>query len=129
MILASVVLPEPGGPQKMHEATSPRRISSPSALPGPSRFSWPRKPSRVRGRMRAASGPPPPWNSVGSDTGNEKRETRNVLHDRSPLLRESATLSWPVRWYPSLMKRLEKLDVWRGAQDLAHRAYLLTMTL
>jgi four helix bundle protein len=26
------------------------------------------------------------------------------------------------------MKRLEKLDVWRGAQDLAHRAYLLTMT-
>src|SRR2546429_9415351 len=30
-----IFLPEPGGPQKMHDPTSPRRISSPRALPGP----------------------------------------------------------------------------------------------
>src|SRR5205807_1845159 len=60
---ASVVFPEPGGPQKMHEATSPRRINSPRALPGPSNS------SSVRGRIRAASGSEWRRKSVGSDTG------------------------------------------------------------
>src|SRR5438876_225193 len=66
---ASVVFPEPGGPQKMHEATSPRRINSPRALPGPSSCSWPRNSSSVRGRIRAASGSEWRRKSVGSDTG------------------------------------------------------------
>src|SRR2546426_8190290 len=93
MILASVVLPEPGGPQKMHDPTSPRRISSPSALPGPRRFSWPRKPSRVRGRMRAASGSAEAWKREGSD----------------------------------IVRKLERFDTWRTAQELACEAYLLTL--
>src|SRR2546426_9443227 len=64
---ASVVFPDPGGPQKMHDATSPRRISSPSALPGPSRRSWPMNSSSVRGRILAASGSGEGWKRVGSD--------------------------------------------------------------
>src|SRR5205807_1947118 len=40
----------------MHDPTSPRRISSPSAFPGPSRCSWPRNSSSRVGRMRAARG-------------------------------------------------------------------------
>src|SRR2546429_2388878 len=69
MMRASVVFPEPGGPQKMHEATSPRRINSPRALPGPSSCSWPRNSSSVRGRIRAASGSGWRRKSVGSETG------------------------------------------------------------
>src|SRR5437773_11975089 len=53
----------------MHEATSPRRINSPRAVPGPSRCSWPRNSSSVRGRIRAASGSEWRRKSVGSDTG------------------------------------------------------------
>src|SRR6267143_6556731 len=88
MILARVVLPEPGGPQKMQEATAPRRISSPRALPGPRRFSWPRKPSRVRGRMRAARGSAPRAKRVGSDTGDGRRESGGVLHNPVDLTHE-----------------------------------------
>src|SRR5206468_10645473 len=68
MILASVVLPDPGGPQKMHEPRSPRRIRSPNALPGPRSCSWPRNWSRFLGRILAAKGSVEPWNRVGSDT-------------------------------------------------------------
>src|SRR2546426_5578376 len=50
----------------MHDPTSPRRISSPSGFPGPSRCSWPRNSSRLLGRMRAAKGSLERWNSVGS---------------------------------------------------------------
>src|SRR5437867_6952024 len=68
MMRASVVFPDPGGPQRMQDPISPRRISSPRAFPGPSRCSWPRNSSRVRGRMRAASGSGERGNRVGSDT-------------------------------------------------------------
>src|SRR2546422_6202353 len=74
MILASVVFPEPGGPQKMQDPISPRRISSPRGFPGPSRCSWPRNSSRVVGRMRAARGSAERENNVGSDTGDGRRE-------------------------------------------------------
>ena len=56
MILASVVLPVPGGPQKMSEPVSSRSICVRRGLPGPIRCSWPANSSSVRGRMRSASG-------------------------------------------------------------------------
>ena len=56
MILASVVLPTPGGPQKIIELASSRSICTRSGLPGPTRCSWPTNSSRLRGRMRSASG-------------------------------------------------------------------------
>src|SRR5216684_434923 len=56
MICASVVLPVPGGPQKIREPRSSRSIWVRSGLPGPTRCSWPTNSSSVRGRMRSASG-------------------------------------------------------------------------
>ena len=53
---AIVVLPEPGGPQKMRLGTRPlfsMRVSVPS---GPTMWSWPATSSRVFGRRRSASG-------------------------------------------------------------------------
>src|SRR6266487_1566784 len=67
MMRARVVFPEPGGPQKMHDPISPRRISSRSGLPSPSSCSWPRNSSSDVGRMRAASGSAERENNVGSD--------------------------------------------------------------
>ena len=53
---ASVVFPEPGGPQKIIDPTLPFSMASRSVLPGASRCSCPTNSSSVRGRMRAASG-------------------------------------------------------------------------
>src|SRR6266550_582522 len=132
MMRASVVFPEPGGPQKMHDPRSPRRISSPSALPGPSRCSWPRNSSSVVGRMRAARGsvppaPPRPWKRVGSDTGNEKRETGHGPRKKRATSQDRGTRASHEARHFHLMRQLESLDVWRSAQDLAEVAYRLTM--
>src|SRR2546422_7594121 len=54
---ASVVLPEPGGPQRIIECSSPRSSAARSTRPGPSRCSWPTISSSERGRMRSARGP------------------------------------------------------------------------
>src|ERR1700686_1711079 len=56
MIFASVVLPVPGGPQKMSDPVSSRSICVRSGLHGPIRCSCPAYSSSVRGRMRSASG-------------------------------------------------------------------------
>ena len=56
MILASVVLPTPGGPQKIIDAGSSLSICMRRGLPGPTRCCWPIYSSSVRGRMRSASG-------------------------------------------------------------------------
>ena len=55
---ASVVLPVPGGPQKISECSAPLSIACRSGRPGPSRCSWPTNSSSVRGRIRSASGVP-----------------------------------------------------------------------
>jgi hypothetical protein len=57
-ILARVVLPTPGGPQKIMELESSRSIWTRRGLPGPTRCCWPLSSSRVRGRMRSAKGAP-----------------------------------------------------------------------
>ena len=49
MILARVVLPTPGGPQKIMEAVSSRSICTRSGLPGASRCCWPTNSSRRAG--------------------------------------------------------------------------------
>src|SRR2546429_9281475 len=86
---ASVVFPDPGGPQKMHDATSPRRISSPSAFPGPSSRSWPRNSSRLRGRILAASGSEEGWKRGASDIvpdqlGDDKNAPARQKRPRQP---------------------------------------------
>ncbi|PYP52166.1 MAG: hypothetical protein DMD45_05450 [Gemmatimonadetes bacterium] len=112
----------------MHDPTSPRRISSPSAFPGPSRCSWPRNSSRRVGRMRAARGSAERENRVGSDTGKGKREMGNVLHENIPRPQHTDAEDSRTRLYRQSMRQLESLDAWRTAQELAEAAYRLTMT-
>ena len=56
MIWARVVLPTPGGPQKIIEAIWSPSISRRSTLPSPSRCACPANSSSVCGRSRAARG-------------------------------------------------------------------------
>jgi acyl carrier protein len=53
---ASVVLPVPGGPQRIIECSRPDSKATRSGLPGPSRCGWPITSSSVFGRSRSASG-------------------------------------------------------------------------
>src|SRR5260370_42329989 len=55
---ARVVLPLPGGPQRIIECRVPEAAIWVSSLPGPSKCSWPTASSSVRGRIRSASGCP-----------------------------------------------------------------------
>src|SRR3989442_5292158 len=77
MSRASVVLPQPGGPQKSMELKLSFSICARSDLPGARSFPWPMNSSRVRGRIRSASG----WlaagtSGLGAGGGNfEKRLT------------------------------------------------------
>src|SRR5262249_30852245 len=61
---ASVVLPQPGGPQKSMEPRLSDSIWMRSGLPGPRSFSWPMNSSSVRGRMRSARG----WFAEGASS-------------------------------------------------------------
>ena len=56
MTRASVVLPTPGGPQKIMDCTWSASMMRRRTLPGPIRCCWPATSSSVSGRMRAASG-------------------------------------------------------------------------
>src|SRR6267154_3365463 len=78
MSRASVVFPQPGGPQKSMEPRLSFSICTRSDLPGPRSFSWPMNSSRVRGRMRSASG----WlaaGTSGSGAGRGNFEKRLTL--------------------------------------------------
>src|SRR5699024_3960610 len=55
MRLASVVLPTPGGPQKIMESGRPESKADRRGLPGPSKCAWPTTSSTVRGRKRSTS--------------------------------------------------------------------------
>ena len=57
MSSASVVLPVPGGPQRIMEWSRPASSDWRNTLPGPMRWPWPTTSSSVRGRIRSASGP------------------------------------------------------------------------
>ena len=53
---ASVVLPVPGGPHSTSDIGASLSMSWRSGVPGPIRCRWPMTSSRVRGRIRTASG-------------------------------------------------------------------------
>ena len=53
---ASVVLPVPGGPQRINECSCPASMLAESGFPEPSRWRWPTNSSTVRGRIRSACG-------------------------------------------------------------------------
>src|SRR5271163_4988963 len=85
MIFARVVLPTPGGPQKIIDAVSSRSIWTRSGLPGARRCCWPTNSSSVRGRMRSASGAVtgPDWPRSG--VGSKRLMASSLAH---PSLRE-----------------------------------------
>ena len=80
---ASVVLPVPGGPHRMIDRRRSCSIASRSGRPGASSASWPTKSSRVRGRMRSASGAS---RSVGGVAGGSSAN-RSIRVPRVPLSR------------------------------------------
>src|SRR2546427_1457402 len=127
MILASVVFPEPGGPQKMQDPISPRRISSPRGFPGPSRCSWPRNSSRVVGRILAAKGSADRWNSVGSDTGGWGKGNGERWRKLSHRVRWLDTAPGSRIAHSRDVKQLNSLEAWTCAQELARAAYRLTL--
>ena len=55
---ASVVLPEPGGPQKISDGTRSESIARRRNPPSPTTAACPTTSSRLRGRIRSASGAP-----------------------------------------------------------------------
>ena len=69
MTRARVVLPVPGGPERSIEESWSFWIARRRSRPGPTMCSCPANSSRLRGRIREASGsadeaprePPPPW--------------------------------------------------------------------
>ena len=89
MIRASVVLPVPGGPQRMIDCSRSRSIASRSGLPGPRISSWPTISSSVRGRTRSASGVPAagvpdPRNSCAARSSSSSANSE--LNYRTPRL-------------------------------------------
>ena len=60
MTRARVVLPVPGGPEKISDESWSFWMARRSRRPGPTMCSWPTNSSRLRGRMRAARGSAPP---------------------------------------------------------------------
>ncbi len=84
MIVANVVFPHPGGPQKSIELIWSLSICVRSGLPGASRCSCPRNSSSVRGRIRSASGPAA---SCGSGSGSIWRKRLMPAPAAAPLHR------------------------------------------
>src|SRR6266566_3590408 len=88
---ASVVLPQPGGPQNSIEPMLSLSICVRSGFPGPRSFSWPMNSSRVRGRMRSASG----WLAAGtSESAGEAGSLENRLMDSLSLNRLPRKGKW-----------------------------------
>ncbi len=72
---ASVVLPVPAGPHRMHEPTRSDSASVRNGAPGATRWSWPTTSSSVRGRSRAARGA---WRRRRRSAASAKRLTREL---------------------------------------------------
>src|SRR6266480_2708821 len=81
--------------------------------------------------MRAARGSPLPplplpWKSVGSDTGCEMRDAGSV--ETAPARGNRVAPLPPTHDMFTDVRKLERLDTWRCAQELAYQAYLLTLS-
>src|SRR5579871_5399682 len=115
MSRASVVLPVPGGPQRISECGWPEAIASYSGLPGASRWDCPTNSSSVRGRMRSARGCQSRLLSSPSGRCIElRRTTRSRYHER--LKRSVATAC------AGSMRRLAG-SARRRADDIGARRY------
>src|SRR5712691_7706422 len=112
----------------MHDPTSPRRIRSPSALPDPRRCSWPRNCSRLVGRMRAARGSAEREKSVGSDTGDGRREAGVIRRGKSDNPRKLDAAPADSTRHLWRMRNLESFDAWKLGQDVATLSYQLTLS-
>src|SRR6266704_5267318 len=127
MTRASVVLPQPGGPQKSIEPMLSASICMRSGLPGPRSFSWPMNSSSVRGRMRSASG----WLAVGtSESAGEAGNLEKRLMDSLSLNRLGRKGKWSDFWRTGGRKRLSVSQSEKGkkASWLACRAGGLLLT-
>ena len=76
---ATVVLPVPGGPQKIIEPSEPERIIRVSAPSAPVRCSWPTTSARFFGRSRSASGAAGCVALSPSSSGAEKARRRSSV--------------------------------------------------
>jgi len=78
--------------------------------------------------MRAASGSAERENNVGSlATGDGKRDTGNVLRETGLRARWIGTVLSGKTGYNRHVRQLESLDAWKVAQELAYKAYVLTL--
>jgi hypothetical protein len=72
-MMASDVLPLPGGPQRISEGSLSASSARRRMLSGPTTWSWPANSSRLRGLIRAASGAPPAGVEAAPDAVPPKR--------------------------------------------------------
>ena len=76
---ATVVLPVPGGPQKIIEPSEPARIMRVSAPSSPVRCSWPTTSDSVDGRSRSASG-----RRLGDGFSGRSASNRSAIRTAGP---------------------------------------------
>ncbi|PYO76083.1 MAG: four helix bundle protein [Gemmatimonadetes bacterium] len=79
--------------------------------------------------MRAASGSAERENSVGSDIRQGTRDTENGARvtEKGFAARHPATYPGARIRHFHTMRQVQSLDAWRASQDLAARAYVLTV--
>ena len=75
---ASVVLPVPGGPHRIIECSAPCSSARRNDRPGPVSCGWPTTSSRLRGRMRSASGAGALGALLGGGVEPKRSSTRAV---------------------------------------------------
>ena len=100
MIRASVVLPEPGGPQRMIDDISSRVTASRMNAPSPTRCSCPTNSSSVSGRMRSASGAFFGADGVLPSSKRSSGSATVLLPHRKPLSLTHHSTSCPSFPYP-----------------------------
>ena len=111
---ASVVLPVPAGPHRMHEPTRSDSASARNGAPGPTRCCWPTTSSRVRGRRRAARGA---WRAAG---GRRRRRRGSRARRPGSAARAEAARSGRPRAAPRRGCRAR--PGWPRAAGSAHRS-------
>src|SRR5215475_5399725 len=110
---ASVVLPQPGGPQKSMEPKLSDSIWTRSGLAGPRRFSWPMNSSRVRGRMRSARG----WLAVrtsafAAEAGSLEKRLIASVQFRPVVGLEVNPQKYMLTWMQAHIRKAAETPVW-----------------
>jgi hypothetical protein len=101
MMRASVVLPVPGGPQKMSDGTRSWAIARRRNPRSPTTACWPTISSSVRGRRRSASGVPASgFDASGCPESPDRRTARATLADRYTIARTIDSVNSVVEALP-----------------------------